>query len=162
MRSYLCGKKENQCITIAVDIYFCSSASASSSLQKLFVFAFRLWRELTVKIYNNVKCYFHISLPTLSLDSETAWQHFRRGLSLPSLWPVSIFCTHTRWHFIHACDCGLFVYANNFALFLPSPSQGDRRRAFWRHCSQRVLQWGRCQVWSCFWRMHAHCCKHTS
>lgn len=55
--------------------------------------------------------------------------------------------------FINACDCGLFVYANNFSpsvssfdSFLPSPFQCDRRRAFWRHCSQRVLQWGWCQV----------------
>lgn len=27
--------------------------------------------------------------------------------------------THAQWHFIHACDCGSFVYANNFSLSCP-------------------------------------------
>ena len=51
--------------------------------------------------------------------SETPWQHFRGRLSLPSLWPVSIFCTHTQTHSDILSMHGtafLFVYANNFSL----------------------------------------------
>lgn len=93
--------------------------------------------------------------------SETPWQHFRGRLSLPSLWPVSIFCAHTHNDILSmrvtaVCLCmlttsllfdSLSLSVSFFGpFFLPFPLQGDRRRAFWRHCSQGVLQWGWRQV----------------
>lgn len=93
--------------------------------------------------------------------SETPWQHFRGRLSLPSLWPVSIFCAHTHNDILSmrvtaVCLCMLTtsLLFDSLSLsisffgpfFLPFPLQGDRRRAFWRHCSQGVLQWGWRQV----------------
>lgn len=80
----------------------------------------------------------------------TAFQ--RKAFITSSLTCEYILNTHTLT--FYPC-CGSFVYANrllslslclSLLLPFPPPSQGDRRRAFWRHCSQGVLQWGRCQV----------------
>lgn len=126
-----------------------------------------------VKLYSRTEQYyfffffyvFHLAAVSLISHplscSETPWQHFRGRLSLPSLWPVSIFCAHTHNDILSmrvtaVCLCmlttsllfdSLSLSVSFFGpFFLPFPLQGDRRRAFWRHCSQGVLQWGWRQV----------------
>lgn len=146
-------------------LFFSRSASLFSSHIFVYEFSlsFSLWGGLKAK-HTCIFYAFHLAAVSLTAHplscSETPWQHFRGRLSLPSLWPVSILHIHTHSHtvtfypsFVTAvCLCMLTtcLFASlSFSsdpFFLSFPSQGDRRRAFWRHCSQRVLQWGRCQV----------------
>lgn len=146
-------------------------------LSSLHIFIFELCFfvfSVYVKLYSRTEQYFFfffffyvfhlaaVSLISHPLScSETPWQHFRGRLSLPSLWPVSIFCAHTHNDILSmrvtaVCLCmlttsllfdSLSLSVSFFGpFFLPFPLQGDRRRAFWRHCSQGVLQWGWRQV----------------
>lgn len=165
-------RKENQYITIINDIYFSPCLPLFSShiyIWALFFLFFQFTWSFTAE-QNSIFFFFFfyvfhlaaVSLISHPLScSETPWQHFRGRLSLPSLWPVSIFCAHTHNDILSmrvtaVCLCMLTtsLLFDSLSLsisffgpfFLPFPLQGDRRRAFWRHCSQGVLQWGWRQV----------------
>lgn len=164
-------RKENQYITIINDIYFSPCLPLFSShiyIWALFFCFFSLREALQPNrtvLFFFFFYVFHLAAVSLISHplscSETPWQHFRGRLSLPSLWPVSIFCAHTHNDILSmrvtaVCLCmlttsllfdSLSLSVSFFGpFFLPFPLQGDRRRAFWRHCSQGVLQWGWRQV----------------
>ncbi len=143
--------------------------------------------------------YISVSLPTLSLAVRLHDSISEEGFHylVFDLWVYSAHThTHTHTHkqthavtfypcvwpqFICVCwqhlslapvSLSVFLSSSLSSLFdssLLSPSQGDRRRAVWRHCSQGVLQWGRCQVSASHgatlnvWKhTHTHCCKCTA
>lgn len=164
-------RKENQYITIINDIYFSPCLPLFSShiyIWALFFLFFQFTWSFTAEQNSIFFFFFYVfHLAAVSLIShplscsETPWQHFRGRLSLPSLWPVSIFCAQTHNDILSmrvtaVCLCmlttsllfdSLSLSVSFFGpFFLPFPLQGDRRRAFWRHCSQGVLQWGWRQV----------------
>lgn len=75
-------------------------------------------------IFNLTPAFYSSISVFLQCDSMTAFQ--RKAFITSSLTCeclLSFFThTHTQWHFIHTCGCGLFVYANNSSLPFSAPS----------------------------------------